>query len=532
MTKKKITPRSGLSKRRPNSKTDSATGAGSAISPPIEGTLPTLEVYNKPLRDRSKDALDALVRANDPPFLYQRGGKIVWLKDGSLKVATVDDIRGRLTRVANFVCGDARRAGTVCNPQEDVIRDLLSCQNAEESFPLVKAVVEWPILTPCGKLILHGGYDAETRLIYVPQDKARLRVPTKPDSDVIQKALAALQEIFVDFSFAEDGSQANALGALLTLLFRPAIDGPVPIFAIDATTVGAGKTLLAQAFFAMATGRHVAATPECFRDEEWSKTITGVVSEGCPFLLIDNVTEPIQTPLLAAFATAPEWKARLLGTNLVPSFSHQCVVALTGNSLRMSADIARRICLIRLEPQMYRPADQAREFQHPELLAWISSEREKLQSAAFTLAKGWFAAGCPWPKDVPPLGGFESWRRVIGGVLEFAGVPGLLQNRSTVDQRGQSGESDEVADFVHELALFVGDRFFTTAELVAEDDLLWAQILPTGLTRNARALGKFFQKIDGKRLQSDGLRIERLEKRRHNACLWHFLRDPGKAREG
>ncbi len=532
MTRKNIAPRVGAIKRQLNTQAAAAIGSERPASSPVNCDLPTLDVSNKPLRDRSNEALDVLIRANTPPFLYQRGGIIVWLKGGSLKVATVDDIRGRLTRVANFERRVGRSDPTVCDPQEDVIRDLLSCQNSEESFPSVSGVTEWPILTQSGKLIVRGGYDPETRLIYVPRDKARLRVPTKPNSKTIQEALSELQEIFVDFPFAEDGSLANALGALLTVLFRPAIIGPVPMFAIDAATVGAGKTLLAQAIFGTASGRHVAATPECFRDEEWSKTITGVVSEGCPFLLIDNVSEPVVTPLLAAFATASEWKARLLGTNSVPSIPHQCVVALTGNNLRMSPDIARRICLIRLDPQMYRPASQALEFLHPDLLGWIKSERVRLQTAAFTLARAWFAAGCPEPQAVPPLGGFESWRKLIGGVLEFAGVSGLLQNRSTVDQRGQADGSDEVADFVYELALMKGDTPFTAGELAADDDLLWGQILPSGLTRNARALGKFFQKIDGKRLQADGLRIERLEKRRHNACLWHFLRDPGKAREG
>jgi hypothetical protein len=30
---------------------------------------------------------------------------------------------------------------------------------------------------------------------------------------------------------------------------------------------------------------------------------------------------------------------------------------------------------------------------------------------------------------VPPLEGFEEWRHVIGGMLQFAGVSGFLGNR-------------------------------------------------------------------------------------------------------
>jgi len=43
----------------------------------------------------------------------------------------------------------------------------------------------------------------------------------------------------------------------------------------------------------------------------------------------------------------------------------------------------------------------------------------------------WLAAGQPPPGgDVPQLGGFEEWRRVVGGVLRIAEVPGFLANLS------------------------------------------------------------------------------------------------------
>ncbi|HYT90849.1 MAG TPA: hypothetical protein VEL76_19220 [Gemmataceae bacterium] len=46
--------------------------------------------------------------------------------------------------------------------------------------------------------------------------------------------------------------------------------------------------------------------------------------------------------------------------------------------------------------------------------------------AALTLCRAWIAEGRPGGKQT--LGMFESWTTVIGGILDVAGVPGLLGN--------------------------------------------------------------------------------------------------------
>jgi hypothetical protein len=56
----------------------------------------------------------------------------------------------------------------------------------------------------------------------------------------------------------------------------------------------------------------------------------------------------------------------------------------------------------------------------------VRENRPRLVAACLTLAQGWIAAGRP-PSSLS-LGSFEEWAHVIGGVLEFAGVPGFLGN--------------------------------------------------------------------------------------------------------
>jgi hypothetical protein len=87
------------------------------------------------------------------------------------------------------------------------------------------------------------------------------------------------------------------------------------------------------------------------------------------------------------FVTAPEWKNRLLGTNISPTYPHQCVVLVTGNGLAFSEDIVRRICFIRLDAKSFRPYDGGRQFKHPDLLAWIRESKGEVLGAIFTLAR-------------------------------------------------------------------------------------------------------------------------------------------------
>jgi hypothetical protein len=45
-----------------------------------------------------------------------------------------------------------------------------------------------------------------------------------------------------------------------------------------------------------------------------------------------------------------------------------------------------------------------------------------------TIIQNWIAQGWPDPKSLPPFGSFEEYRRVIGGILQAAGINGFLGN--------------------------------------------------------------------------------------------------------
>jgi hypothetical protein len=58
----------------------------------------------------------------------------------------------------------------------------------------------------------------------------------------------------------------------------------------------------------------------------------------------------------------------------------------------------------------------------------VKGNRGHIVAAALILGRAWVQAGCPEPVKIAPLGGYEDWRRVVGGILEYAGATEFMAN--------------------------------------------------------------------------------------------------------
>src|SRR5262250_785004 len=95
-----------------------------------EGTaetfLPQIVTTRRPMRGVSEDALAALNRANIPPRLFVRSGRVVHIVHDEVQrpsIRNVDSVslRGMLDRAANFVTD----RGHAVVPPKDVVNDIL-----------------------------------------------------------------------------------------------------------------------------------------------------------------------------------------------------------------------------------------------------------------------------------------------------------------------------------------------------------------------------------------------------------------------
>ncbi len=406
---------------------------GEEQDPPAE--LPTITTNGRQLRDLSNEALAAIHAVNQPPSLFLRDGRMARIRCNETARPVVDELTldavvGHLSRVADFeVCGKGGDARAV-HPPKDLARDLLARDDLD--LPSLEGITETPTLRPDGSILDRPGYDAATRLCYVPAlHFEHPRIPDHPTDEEVRQAAAFIAgNPFVNFPFHSDADLATAWAGLITPMVRPAIDGCVPLFLIDSPQKGTGKGLLVDVSAIVATGEVAPASPPPKREaeDEWRKRITSQLRKGAGICVIDNVVDPLEAGSLAALFTAQLWEDRVLGTNTTITLPARAVWYATGNNLRVRGDLERRAVWCRLDAKEARPW-QREGFKHPDLQGWARSHRSELVGAVLTLARAWTVAGRPGPRaSTPTLGGFERWRHVVGGILHVAGVPDFLGN--------------------------------------------------------------------------------------------------------
>ena len=399
--------------------------------------LPEIDAGNQDLPTVTAEAWDALLRANDPPLLFRYGGLPTRIEQDDeetpvSRALTDDRLRHELARSARWVRW-VRREGEFQRrpafPPMVVVRDMLAKSNVP--LPVLTAIIEAPSFGRDGSLHNEPGYHPTGHTFYAP--RPGFEVPTVPaqptPSEVDRAKRIILDDLLGDFPFVNDSERVHAVELLILPFVRALIDGPTPLHLIEKPAPGTGATLLTDVLIYPATGRPIAAMTEGRDEDEWRKRLTAKLRTGSPAVLIDNLKRPLVSASVAAAITSTVWEDRILGTSDTTRLPVRCAWIATGNNPTLSSEIARRTVRIRLDAKRDRPWLRDR-FRHPELRQWVSAYRHELVAAALTVVQAWIAAGKPAPTGSSALGMFESWSRVMGGILQVAGIPGFLSNLS------------------------------------------------------------------------------------------------------
>ena len=314
-------------------------------------------------------------------------------------------------------------------PPDNVVQAVMDA-GEWPGVPALTNVITSPTLRTDGTILQTPGYDRATGLFYMPGGVTYPIVDEKPTLDQCMWHKEALLEVVRDFPFSKMHHVSAWFAAMLTCVARAAIDGPCPLFAVDATTAGTGKGRLVQATARLAFGQDVAAFSQPEDEDEIRKRITSILLGGDPCVLIDNVNKPLGGAALDAVLTSTTWADRMLGTTSTIKVPNLAIWWATGNNLVLVGDMARRTMQIRLESGLEKP-EERENFAHPDLLAWIDRERPKLVVNALSILRGYFVAGKPSkPKR---WGSFESWSDLIPGVMKWLDMEDPQLARATAD---------------------------------------------------------------------------------------------------
>lgn len=390
---------------------------------------------NRGLQEIAESAVFSLSTLNHPPVVFVRSGGLVCIGQNEQGVPVIQQmgeaaVRGRMARCAWYVRVKADKNGffkTKISPPIEVVRDVMVSQ--KWPFPALKNIIETPTMRADGRIISVPGYDTQTGLYYAPAEGFSFEPPDeKPTPEEIQQARLLLEEAVIDFPFVDQASLANVIAAMITPFVRPLINGPVPMAILDKPQAGTGASLLAEVIALIATGRPAAMLQAPKSLEEWRKKITALLIDGRSVIVVDNVEGRLYAGPLAAALTATIWQDRVLGRSEMISIPHSAVWIANGNNIQLGGDLPRRCYWIKLDAKMPRPW-QRNGFVHPDLKEWVTENRGRIVSAILTLIRAWIASGRPVPDSLPPLGGFESWQNVIGGIMYRGGWVDFLGNQ-------------------------------------------------------------------------------------------------------
>lgn len=325
-------------------------------------------------------------------------------------------------------------------------------------------VTHTPIVRRDGTVLDSPGYDDASGSLYLPLAGLDVpKVPLHPSGHDLARARSVLLSMLVDFPFVTSHDRANYLGALLTPLLRPIVPPPYKLLAIGAPQRGSGKSLLAWILREVHGGVFKSEFPDS--DEELRKFVTSVLDTTTgPVVQFDNVTGVLKSSVLDGLLTSPEWSDRILGRSAAVTVDNDRLWVVTGNNVHIGGDLERRTLWVTINADVERP-EERRGFEIEDLEGWVRERRGELLWSLLVFIRAWAVAGMP-TRAQPTSDSFGRWVAVLRGILEHAGVVGVVGHEATAQQGREDPEDVEWRVFLGAAHRVFGEEPWTCRELL------------------------------------------------------------------
>lgn len=421
-------------------------------------------------------------------------------------------------------------------PRRRALRQLIPGKSLPAEVELALCA---PFVRPDGSICATPGVDPATGVLLVMPAELAGCVPAAnlTQADAIASVEWITTELLGDFPLARAGDRANAYAALLTPGLRPMVE-LAPFFAVDSSTMGAGKGELVDMVATAWTGRPAVSIkyPDAPNSEEGRKLITAVIATSPVVVKLDEANL-VGGPAMQKLATDARWSDRILGGSTMGDYPNRTNWFPTGNNITLVGDMARRVVRLRMEPTVARPWRlNSSEFRHPRLREWVAANRADVLRHLLTPVAAWHAAGRPAAPHRVTLGSFSKWSETLSDVLAFAGVDGFL---STFDEDTQetSPDTEELGAFLAAVASAMGSQDFTAHDLALHADAIrTADALPGWVEATvarhgggmAQAIGQYLYKHRGRWAElHDGTTVQVVRREhadRAHRPYWHLER--------
>lgn len=388
----------------------------------------------------------------------------------------------------SFELGDRIARQIFCMPPVDLLE--------------IKGVRTLPYFDSNKVLQYENGYN-ETEKIFL--DTA-LKLPSylfkNPiPADALKYNAYILLNLFNDFPFDTESDKLNYLTTLLHPIVRDLYVGPSPLFFINATRPGTGKTLLADISWIIQLGTKPIAMTLPQREEEQSKQITSSFLNGDEIFYYDNLkSSKLDSAVLAKIATQDTWTDRILGANQKVHFNNKACWLFTVNNLSTTTELARRSPRIRLEAKTdFRNQRPLSSFTYPDIKKYVLDSRKEILTAIYTIVQNWINNGAKNPTNERYIESFESWSLTLGGIFESIGLNSFLLNQNEYNQCiDDDGEAiDELFELWWEKFGSISLRAGDLVNNYQISELLIQMLKPKNPMSFVGEVGQFLKSING-----------------------------------
>lgn len=351
-------------------------------------------------------------------------------------------------------------------PTHDLLAALIN-EAEYPKLPVIKGISECPFMRKSGTICDKPGFDFESGYFYNPSIDFG-QVAENPTLEDAKNALERLVDIFCDFPFVEEYYRYVPVAAILSILARPMFVN-TPIFVIESSTAGTGKSLISDVISLVTTGRIAPKQtwPEGRESaQELEKLLSAIAMDGTALLMFDNISRYASihgAPLDKVTTSNGYVKFRILGKSEVKEVPWNTVICFTGNNIvdSVCGDTRRRVIPCRMEPDCEHPENRS-GFKYPYLIGSARDMRTTLINDGLTLLRYHSSNGLKYDGDL--LGSFEDWTRVVVGAIRSAGGPDIME----AAKKMREVEDDDYNSTV-ELLRILKDKFIngaTTADII------------------------------------------------------------------
>ena len=286
-----------------------------------------------------------------------------------------------------------------------------------ENVPLLYGIINAPTIFADGSMLQEPGYDRSSKLLYNPDGVTFPKVPESVGRADAELALVKLRHLFSGFPFVDAIDESVAIAGQLTAVCRKSFD-VAPAFAVTAPEFGSGKSFLVDCIHMVAFGVTAPVIDATSDDDEFRKRLETELMQGAPAIAFDNVTAVLGGDTFSSMLTSEFIKPRKLGGHTAMELSTNAFVTITGNHLKIRADLIRRVLQSRIDAETEDPWKRKFEFNPIEL---IRAGRGEYVVAVLTILRAYHLSGRG--VNFASYCSYEEWSKLVRGAVVWLGLP-------------------------------------------------------------------------------------------------------------